>query len=339
MLARTPWTQILLRTVQAAADERAHRQQTQAAKAKANRPRQLNKERLAALVDRTAVILRAGHLTLFANEGACRHGIRSSLCLQGWSWSDADFSAAEIVAKSLNRVGARRPTWQHGQPDYVDLAVERMHCLNCHRPVAIGKNGRPGKYCSRECFRYYHVKMNRQYGHELSRAEWLAARAADREKKAVAERDCERCGKRFRQSRSYTDRTYCSLECANAVRSEAVKLHHDRACLHCGTMFRPRNASSKFCSRACMSVSFSVTALRPAKACECCGNSFHPRYKNEKFCSKSCRYQSATKHPQKPCEQCRTMFKPRREESQFCSRECQGLARRATAEKHDQVPG
>ncbi|MEJ6783774.1 hypothetical protein [Aminobacter sp. Piv2-1] len=331
MLARTPYTLILLRTAQAQADENARRQRLQAAKVKANPPRPLNRQRFRALVDRTAAILKAGYPTLFAHEGACRHGLRSSLCLQGWSWTDADFNAAAIVAAALNQVGVMRPTWQQGQLEYADETVERMHCLHCHRPVSIGENGRPRKYCSDECLNSYHSKMNSRYGFERSRAEYLAACAADRAKKAIGERDCERCGKRFRQG-SYKDRTYCSDECANAVRSEATRRHDDRACLQCGTMFRPRYASAKFCGRACMSVSFSETTRRPAKACEHCGGSFHPSHMNEKFCSKACRYQAATKRPEKPCEQCGTMFKPKFNvkdgENRFCSRDCQGLARR-----------
>lgn len=295
MLARTPYTEIYLRSVQAACDEKMRRQRIAAAKPKL---RQLNRDRHRHLVETVAGILRTGQPTYFAYEGAVWHGLRSSLCLQGWAWHDADAAAADVVGSALRQIGAVRPTWQQGQIGYTEEATaEHERCANsdCGKPVVIGLNGRPRKYCSTECMGRHHSKMAGRHGFQRTRAEYLVACAADRARKATAERDCAWCGKLFVQGISNEPRSYCCDTCRNAARAAASRKHPTELnCAQCGSTFRPRQSGAKFCSKGCMAVAFS----RPAKPCEACGTLFRPKQRNdEKFCGPTCRYASYSRKP------------------------------------------
>jgi hypothetical protein len=135
--------------------------------------RRLKKEKRSALVDKLAAILRWREPTAFAGEGPCRHGVRASLCLQGWPWPAADMVAGDVVTVALNRVGATRPTWQQGQPEYTQdgaLPIERERCIRCRKPLPEGHY----KFCSKICSDgYYADRSNAQ-----ASAERLAARLA-----------------------------------------------------------------------------------------------------------------------------------------------------------------
>ena len=118
---------------------------------KPHKPRKLKKEYRRRLIQGTATILKMAEPTPFAFEAFCRHEMRSGLCLRGWPWADADAAAAEIVAAALNMVGARRPTWQQGQPEYVQFGVvleERTRCVVCGWKLPEGHR----LYCSSTCF-------------------------------------------------------------------------------------------------------------------------------------------------------------------------------------------
>lgn len=114
------------------------------------KPKRLTKARKAAIREKIVIIMRAADPTPFAAEGPCRYGIRSSLCLEGWSWAEADAVAQEIVKAALNIVGAHRPTWQQGQPWWTEqgvTAIERTRCIRCHGPLPEDHR----KYCSDLC--------------------------------------------------------------------------------------------------------------------------------------------------------------------------------------------
>lgn len=133
MLVRTPWAPVVY------------------AKAK---PKRLSRRRKDAIRDGIVGIMRACEPTPFAAESACRHGIRSALCLQGWSWGQADDAAVEIVASALRIVGARRPTWAMGQPDYAfrgDPGV-RESCIRCGKPLPEMAR----KFCGPVCRNAHH---------------------------------------------------------------------------------------------------------------------------------------------------------------------------------------
>ena len=88
--------------------------------------------------------------TLFGLEGVLIAALRSDLCLRGWRWREAHGAAANIVHIAHGLLGAERPSWYEGQPDFVispGLMIERTRCKRCHRPLP---EGRP-KYCSDLC--------------------------------------------------------------------------------------------------------------------------------------------------------------------------------------------
>src|SRR5690554_7165163 len=88
------------------------------------------------LIEKTVEVLRQAEPTPFAFEGMARHWLRAQACLEGMSWAAADAQAQEIVRSALLRIGARRPIWSEGQPEWTQQAVlnpERTHCANCNK--------------------------------------------------------------------------------------------------------------------------------------------------------------------------------------------------------------
>lgn len=117
--------------------------------------RKLNAGFRSRLIDVTASVLRRGEPTVFAFEGLMRTSIRARLCLKGWGWDDADIAADGVVAAALNMIGAERPDWRQGQPDYVNDGAARMEltrCAHCGRSLPDGK----WKFCSTQCVASYH---------------------------------------------------------------------------------------------------------------------------------------------------------------------------------------
>lgn len=141
--------------------------------------KRLNRARKEALRDRIAAMMREVEPTPFAVEGPCRAGIRSSLCLQGWKWADADMAAAEIVTGALRIVGAARPTWYQGQPEYTQpgaLPVQRDTCKRCLGPLPEGY----WVFCSAECRKWHHGERYQRAHCEEIQAYGRAWRAARR---------------------------------------------------------------------------------------------------------------------------------------------------------------
>ncbi len=124
--------------------------------------RRLNRDRHRQLVVTVAAILRTGDPTPFAFEATCRHSLRSRFCLDGWKWIDADAMANEITQLALLRIGAKRPLWEEGQPEYVQLGagalIERYRCVRCHGPLPEGHF----KFCSRLCGQSHREMMGRR---------------------------------------------------------------------------------------------------------------------------------------------------------------------------------
>lgn len=138
MLARVPWTPPV--------------------KAKP-KPRRMNADRRRGIVERTVRILKEGDPTRFAFEAVCRHAIRSKLCLEGWKWQEADAVAVEIVATALRQIGARRPSWAEGQPEFLQLGagaqIERTRCVRCRKPLPEDHR----KFCSTLCANAHHMHL------------------------------------------------------------------------------------------------------------------------------------------------------------------------------------
>ncbi|MCO6385910.1 hypothetical protein [Aliihoeflea sp. 40Bstr573] len=118
--------------------------------------RKINRDKRRHLVDLVATVLKSGEASPFAFEATCRHAIRTRLCLNSWRWQEADLLAADIVEEALRRIGARRPTWAEGQPEYVQngggALIERTRCVRCHGPL----EGDHRKFCSSICANAHH---------------------------------------------------------------------------------------------------------------------------------------------------------------------------------------
>jgi predicted nucleic acid-binding Zn ribbon protein len=175
------------------------------------------------IIEMIAVMLKRGEPTLFRYEASARYGIRIALCLRGHSWPVADSTAAYVVRRALNLIGARRPAWYQGQPEYTQYGVtkiEHSHCINCGRVLPEGHS----KYCSKICgnaFRNAIGDLDRQAAERVRKlAYWEAKRAA------AELRECERCGFEFKPA--YPEQRFCSRKCSGS-RSRAEKMngkHH-----------------------------------------------------------------------------------------------------------------
>ncbi len=179
------------------------------------KPRRLDKNKRRHLVDTVATIIKAGREdgqpSHFWCEAACRHGLRSSLCLSGWSWAEADTIAADIVATALNTVGARRPTWLQGQPEYCQLGAAvyaRSRCLNCGWKLPEGHF----RFCDKRCAKSFHHSIDDVDRKKREAARAALYRAAQRERAKPI--PCERCGNPFKPDRP--GRRFCSRVCSGS---------------------------------------------------------------------------------------------------------------------------
>lgn len=121
------------------------------------------------LIDQAAAIMRRGEPSVFAFEGLMRHGLRSGLCLRGWSWSDADELAADVVRSALNQIGAKRPTYQQGQPEWTQegvIMIERERCVRCGWRLPEFA----WKFCERRCADAHNAMLRRRFAAEFVEA-------------------------------------------------------------------------------------------------------------------------------------------------------------------------
>lgn len=120
----------------------------------------------------------------------------------------ADRVADEIVRTTLMVVGAKRPNWYEGQPEYTQpgaLPIEREHCVRCRGPLPEGHQ----KFCSRHCNEAYHGAKRAERFDEEERAKHKAQRAAWSEKQPP--RSCEFCGNQYQPKKK--DQRLCSQDC------------------------------------------------------------------------------------------------------------------------------
>ena len=122
-------------------------------------------------VKRVANILRRGEPTSFALQGATTAALRSALCLKGWPYALAHDEADKTVKAALDMIGAKRPAWHQGQPDYVHPElIERVRCARCRRPLPEDRR----LWCSDTCAQAAHNAKHRHFQGEAA----AAARAA-----------------------------------------------------------------------------------------------------------------------------------------------------------------
>lgn len=98
----------------------------------------------------------------------------------------------------------------------------------------------------------------------------------------------------------------------------------DVKCERCGTLFRPRRAEQRFCSRSC----WYSTTRTSEKPCACCGTVFKAKYAQQQYCSVECKVKGTTKNKTVICAECGTSFeRPHGKTRAYCSRSCANKAR------------
>lgn len=254
---------------------------------KISKRRKLSRQRFEAILHRTVELMKTWRTSKFEFEGPARYGIRRSLVLQGgWRWHDADVCAAEIVEKALAIMGAVRPSWDQGQPEFGDNSLTiRTRCVNegCGN-VIPDERLIPGKtkYCSDTCGQAARARWNRRHVERMTRVE----RIAEIQARSLAARAavCVRCETHFVANQ--IGQIYCSVECQGLDRRTV----EHKTCEQCGTLWRPRQVTkaNRFCSAACLS-DFRA-AMRSERVCDGCGSSFQvgPYNKEQRYCGRAC---------------------------------------------------
>lgn len=257
----------------------------------------LSRERRKRLTEVAAAVMREA-ANPFNAEGPLRHGYRSGLCLEGWSWGDADDEAAQIVAIALRWVGARRPTWEEAQPEWWVQLIEHTHCVRCTRRIPDertgGNKGRGAVlYCSNECAQSAYQQRSHLHMEAVSRGEYLARCAARRETTLSAGIDCDQCREPFQPGYGIMRRRFCSKECADAGKTRRLSNREEIACTACSAPFRPKTPDAKYCSSSCysdMRARASNGWRGVERQCEICSTIFrvHSAAKPQRTCSRRC---------------------------------------------------
>lgn len=289
-------------------------------------------------------ILESSWSSKFEYEASCRHGLRSQMCLDGHSWLDADKIAGEIVTEALRRIGAVRPSWQEGQPEWTQYGhapVERWQCENCGKPIPADRGGihsRGAKFCSKECYGWAKSKRARAMRTSMSDAERAAMRAADaRRRRDIADevmtKVCEHCGEPFRAK--LMRHRFCSRGCAARYHKppappKRAPVFADRTCQQCGQTFRTDKPQKVFCSPSCKSNAMraALASRLPLQQCPGCVQTFQPTRRGMVYCSTACSKSVARVYPPRPCESCGEPFQPQQADGRFCSPACFARARK-----------
>jgi len=248
--------------------------------------RLLRGQRRQRVVDQAVEILKGWRTSPFQHEAAVRVGLRSALCLEGARWARADSEAELIVAEGLCLIGAERPSWEDGQPRYIDRGD---FCVRCGKPMPddLAAGVRNQRFCSAECAAAELDDRHRHDGSVSNRVVRAAQSLIRRE--LIPQSTCERCGKLFRPMKPELHglQRFCSKGCSAAARA----LHPEIECLACGATFRTRRKSSgqmqKFCSPRCVEAYGRTMDYR--RICEACGSPFVTKAPNGRFCSASCK--------------------------------------------------
>ena len=333
MLAITPRALRLIRNYQTRAEEQIRRETTEAREG-SRRLRTLGKARHDRLVQWTADLLRRGISSKFEYEAACRTGLRKGLCLEGWKWLDADTAAAVVVLTALNQIGAVRPTWYEGQPEYTQpgyAPVERVQCERCGTRIPDGRFERSDpsqvKFCSTLCREAAKMARRRQSIKLMGEAEHTATVLARKERERQGRADaricvCECCGEVF--DRKDSRMAYCSRTCANRHRMEKVT-ETVRKCAVCNKPFATK--ASIYCRNSCRNRAYKArkAAAAEPRPCENCGTIFKSHRPEMRFCNLVCA--AAGNHarlPELSCRGCKAIFRARGpfDKRAYCSPNC-----------------
>ncbi|MET0942003.1 MAG: hypothetical protein ABWY13_11635 [Mesorhizobium sp.] len=147
--------------------------------------RQCADARKTSLVNAALNILKDWRSSPFEFEGAVRHGIRSALGLERWSWRDADRVAAQTIEAAFFQLKVERPTWHQGQPGWTEEGfspVGYTRCIQCGKPLPESRGDYGRKYCSSFCHDAHYKHGAGKWGETTDRAIYLAFMAAKTEK-------------------------------------------------------------------------------------------------------------------------------------------------------------
>lgn len=163
-----------------------------------------------ALVVRVMKVLDQHNFTPFEFEGFCRHQLRSRFCLEGMSWAKADYNAADIVGAALRRLGAKRPSWEEGQPRWTErgyIFVERTRCVQCGWKLPENHK----LFCSGRCASAAYRERHGEHVTAMALAWRLQRRTTH---------TCEHCERPFEryQERHKGPARYCSRACYHRAR-------------------------------------------------------------------------------------------------------------------------
>ncbi|MEF2071896.1 hypothetical protein [Consotaella aegiceratis] len=248
----------------------------------------------------------------FENEGPVIAGFRSSLCLEGNPWAASDREAGHVVAEALRLLGAKRPTWAEGQPEYNG---EFDYCAWCGGALDEDDRASRRRFCSAECARVYTHHRNGANMEHDGGALLSAYRLVAKEK--AAPRPCRYCRTMFKHYRK--DAEFCSASCAQRF-SRGDRVRQDITCEWCGTATKPSSRGQKFCSITCRTAAhYEAERIRLGAEigrCANCDASFTPSAKGEIFCSERCRKRHAG----------RAYWQRKKEESQPLNLTCEACA-------------
>lgn len=185
--------------------------------------RRINKDRRRHLVETVATFLKTGEASKFEFEAPCRHALRKAFILGGgWGWAEADILANEIVQAALRQIGAQRPSWAEGQPDWAQngsgAQIARTLCIRCGTRLPEGHT----KFCSDLCAGAHHMAVSRINDPDRVNGVWNSWQARWSAKQP--ERICEGCGGSYKPRRP--KQKYCRPECVY-LRCDEVR--HARA--------------------------------------------------------------------------------------------------------------
>lgn len=292
--------------------------------------RHLTGKRRQNAVDAAATILNTYTFSAFQHESAVRHGLRTAFCELGRKWAWADFEANEIVQTALNQIGAQRPSWYAGQPEYL-VPDENCRNINCGRPLDDEDIAEGRRYCSEWCKAatlQYRYNTHRYIERLTEINAWYHVR-----KQTVEPRQCAlpSCGKVFRSQ--HKDVQHCSHSCANLARGNnfEVKVCQNPAC---GQEFVHKNTHNReglYCSTKCYFDGRAVALPERLCAFPSCGKRFQPTAPTQKFCCIACNKKDHERrkrearpplYPDRQCDQCGEWFSPKLKTARFCSKPC-----------------
>ncbi|MHA6644561.1 hypothetical protein [Mesorhizobium sp. A623] len=237
------------------------------------------------MVRKVMDVLRGWSLSPFEFEGSAHTGIRVAMILDGHPWGASDLEATLLVREALHLLGAVRPSWIQGQPEYV---IAKENCAQCRGPLDDEAIANHDRFCCEECRRIMQTWQNRNYHYAMAdRARWAYEVAR---KEGISERPCAWCRTPFKPYRIEAEA--CSPSCRENL--TRAKLKH-RDCANCEEAFRPSKPFQKFCCLECKIEAEAkkgkaerAARLEPRK-CRECDEMFEPGSMRNSLCSKRCK--------------------------------------------------